>query len=150
MQYVGSDGETYYPKVDTQTIKKGEWVQLSNTDFRIPEDARNIVLYVETAESKNSFYVDDVVGAVAGTVIPGAGKPVEETTEESTEPEIVYEKGDVNNDGVVDVFDLSLAKQGVLSGFKDQAAEKSADLDGDGTVSLTDLIALTKFLHGKA
>ncbi len=150
MQYVGSDGETYYPKVDTQTIKKGEWVQLSNTDFQIPEDARNIVLYVETAESKNSFYVDDVVGAVAGTVIPGAGKPVEETTEESTEPEIVYEKGDVNNDGVVDVFDLSLAKQGVLSGFKDQAPEKSADLDGDGTVSLTDLIALTKFLHGKA
>ena len=41
-----------------------------------------MAIYIESAEKEDedaaysNFYIDDVVGAVEGTVVPGAGKPV--------------------------------------------------------------------------
>ncbi len=52
-------------------------------------------------------------------------------------------RGDVNNDGVIDIFDLGLAKQGILKGN----APAAADVDGNGKAEVTDLILLTKWLH---
>ncbi|MBQ4465855.1 MAG: family 43 glycosylhydrolase, partial [Oscillospiraceae bacterium] len=42
LQYDGADGEAHYDKVDTQTVPKGEWVQLSNPSYLIPEGAKNL------------------------------------------------------------------------------------------------------------
>ena len=56
--------------------------------------------------------------------------------------------GDVNADGVIDVFDLALAKRGIIKGFPDAAAEQAADVDRSGKAEVADLIAVTKFLHG--
>ncbi|MCR5718086.1 MAG: carbohydrate-binding protein, partial [Oscillospiraceae bacterium] len=64
-----------------------------------------------------------------------------------TEPEMEVTPGDVNADDSVDVFDLGLAKYGVLKGFTDKAAEKAADFNKDGKADLLDLIGMTKFLH---
>ena len=140
LQYTGSDGEVHYDKIDTQTVAKGEWVQLSNQSYTLPEGASEMIMYVETAEDSDDFYVDDVIGAVDKTEIKGAGKSVSHA--------IV--QGDVNGDGVIDVFDLGLAKRGMLSKFSNKSDEKCADIDGDGTVTVKDIIALTKYIHGIA
>ena len=72
LQYTGSDGEPHYSQIAAATAVKGEWVQLANTNYKIPEDATDMLLYIETAESTNNFYIDEAIGAVAGTKIDGA------------------------------------------------------------------------------
>ena len=58
-----------------------------------------------------------------------------------------YIPGDLNADGVVDVFDLGIGKRVVLAG-QDNAA---LDVDADDSCDVTDLVLLGKFLHtGKA
>ncbi|SFC79218.1 endo-1,4-beta-xylanase [Ruminococcus albus] len=74
MQYDDASGTTNYTKIATETVKKGEWTQLANTNFKIPSDASNMQIYVETDSSTTSFYVDEVIGAVAGTGIKGPEK----------------------------------------------------------------------------
>ena len=74
MQYTDASGTTNYTKIATETVKKGEWTQLANTNFKIPSDASNMQIYVETDSSTTSFYVDEVIGAVAGTGIKGPEK----------------------------------------------------------------------------
>ena len=139
LQYKGSDGETYYDSIAEATAVKGEWVQLANQEYTIPDGATNLVVYLETAESKNSFYADDIIGAVAHTEIAGAGvgnaRPVT--------------CGDINNDGEMDVFDLALAKRGIVSGFADIFTEMSADVDKSRKVTVSDIILLQKYILGE-
>ena len=77
LQYDGSDGTTHYDKIATETVKKGEWTQLANTNYKLPDGASNMQIYVETDSSTTSFYVDEVIGAVAGTGIKGPEKSSE-------------------------------------------------------------------------
>ncbi len=74
LQYDNSEGKTEYAKIATETISKGEWVQLANKNYKLPEGASNMIIYVETDDSTTSFYVDEVIGAVAGTTIIGPEK----------------------------------------------------------------------------
>ena len=89
LAYTDANGEAQYATVAEGTAVKGEWVQLANKNYQIPEDATNMVLYVETAESTNNFYLDEAIGAVGGTSIIGAGE---------SKP---FHLGDVNADGVI-------------------------------------------------
>ncbi|MBR7085176.1 MAG: carbohydrate binding domain-containing protein, partial [Oscillospiraceae bacterium] len=136
LQYDGADGQTHYDKVDTAAALKGEWLQLSNTDFTIPEGAENLVLYVETDNSTNSFYLDDAVGAAAGTTIQGAGKSKVRAALQ----------GDINGDSIVNIYDWILAKRGLLYGFQNALDEKSADIDGNGKAEVADLLSIQKFI----
>ena len=138
LQYDGTDGEAHYDKIATGTAAKGEWIQLINTKFKIPAGAKNLVLYVETDSSKNNFYVDDVIGAEAGTEIKGAGKGSARTVIQ----------GDVNGDEKINIYDWILAKKGLLKSFANQFDEKAADVNQDGTVTTEDIILLQKYLKG--
>ena len=59
------NGQTDYAEVAAAEAAKGEWVTLSNPEFTIPDGATGMLLYVETANGKADFYVDDAYGAVA-------------------------------------------------------------------------------------
>ena len=59
-----------------------------------------------------------------------------------------FVRGDLDRDGVVDTFDRALLQRGLL-GSLDRADEAIADLNGDGHATVSDLVTLTKFLHGK-
>ena len=142
IQYTGSDGETHYAKIDTGTVDKGKWMQLSNTNYKIPSDATDVVIYFETPDTTTSFYVDEVIAAKAGTQIAGAGKPKSKNTKQT------YLKGDVDGDSVMDVYDLGLAKRGLVKGFDNKVAERCADIDESGTVEVNDIIQLSKYLLG--
>ena len=69
LQYTDGTGTKNYPKIAEASAKKDEWTHLENNSFTIPDDASEIELYVETKESKCSFYLDEVVGAAVGTEI---------------------------------------------------------------------------------
>ena len=134
LQYEDGTDEVKYDKIAiVDSVPKGEWVQLSNTGYRIPENATNMQMYVETAEDNYSFWVDEAVGAVAGTVIDG---PKAEK----------YIKGDLNGDGVVDSFDLCRMRKAAVEGSAERFG--AADINGDRTIDGTDLELLSKFLTG--
>ncbi len=136
LQYVDGNGDTNYATIAETMAFKGEWAQLSNTNFIIPSDAENMYLYVETADSTNSFYLDEAIVAVAGTGILGAGSN-----------KLVL--GDINYDGKIDCYDLILARQGIIGGFDSSAAKAAADVDQNGVYDENDLVLLQNFLLSK-
>ena len=137
LQYTDANGDTQYDTIAEGTAIQGEWMQLANKNYTIPADATNLQIYVETKDSTNNFYLDEVIGAVGGTSILGAGEA----------PTLTL--GDVNADGVINVLDLSLAKHGVSSGFSGNAAKLAADVDQNGIVDAADVKMLQDYLLGR-
>jgi hypothetical protein len=57
--------------------------------------------------------------------------------------------GDVNNDGVVDIFDAVALRKAILFDEYGETINKYfADLNKDGEISVGDLVRLNRFLHG--
>ncbi|MCI5845615.1 MAG: alpha/beta hydrolase-fold protein, partial [Oscillospiraceae bacterium] len=134
LQYTDANGDTQYQTIAKGTAIKGEWVQLANKNYKIPEDATNMQIYIETAETTNNFYVDEVIGAVGGTTILGAGES----------KNIIL--GDLNFDGVINAVDLCLLKRHYAGTFPDSASKIAADVDQSGKVDATDVKLLQDFL----
>ena len=139
LQYVDGSGKTNYSTIAEGTGVKGEWMQLANTNYKIPEDATDMKLYIETAETTNNFYIDEVIGAVAGTGIQGAGQPKVRK----------LLKGDVDCDGRITAFDLAEARSGISDGFVDDIAKRAADVDGSLKTNINDIVLLSEYLLGK-
>lgn len=137
LQYTDANGDTQYDTIAEGTAIQGEWMQLANKNYKIPEGATNLQIYVETKDSTNNFYLDEVIGAVGGTGILGAGEA----------PTLTL--GDVNADGVINVLDLSLAKHGVSSGFSGNVAKLAADVDQNRIVDAADVKMLQDYLLGR-
>ena len=136
LEYKDSSGETQYDKIATETVSKGDWVQLANTSYKIPAGATNMSFYVETDTSTNDFYVDEVIIAPKGKAIDG--------------PKAVNVKlGDLNGDDIINAADLSIAKNGMSKGFASDKIKKAADIDGSGTVDSTDIGWYVDYLLGK-
>ncbi len=144
LQYNDANGEPVYKKIDTKTVPKGEWTQLSNTGFTIPEGAKNCYIYVETeGDDGIDFYVDDIAAAVSGTVIAGAGSP-----------DVSVIPGDLNFDGIINVFDMIIARKTYVSkfstGINDKKLLKAADVDGNGDYTIADMVQIANFLLGRS
>jgi len=134
LQYTDANGDTQYSTVAEATGVKGEWVQLANTNYTIPSDASNMQLYLETADTTNNFYIDEAIGAVAGTVISGAGQAG------------TVLLGDVDCDGKITAKDLTAMKRGLANGFSGTIAKLNADVDQSGTTDLSDAVLLFRYL----
>lgn len=136
MQYDDANGDTHYEKIATVYPLKGEWAQLSNTSFRIPEGAENVNIYVETDKSTCDFYIDDLKIAKAGTVINGAVGGV-------------YMPGDVNMDGDVNSLDLVRARKIIIAQNNGGASNMNADVDKSSQFEVNDIVLLQRYLIGK-
>ena len=136
LEYTDSAGEPQYSTIAEAKAVKGQWTQLINTEYTIPEDATNMRLYIETADSTNNFYVDEVIGAVAGTNVEGP------------EP-VSFIIGDVNSDGMIDSFDVAAARKGISGGFADTISGLAADVDQNGTADGDDLAQIQDFVLGR-
>ncbi len=135
LQYTDGNGDPQYSTIAEATAVKGEWVQLANTNYKIPEDAANMQLYIETADSTTNFYIDEAIGAVAGTVIEGP-------------EEITFILGDVNFDGGIDMLDMAAMREGIINGFDKDIALRAADVDRDGEFTVADMVLERSFLTG--
>lgn len=132
------NGETNYDTIAAATGAKGEWVQLANTAYTIPAGATGLLLYVETADSTNSFYMDEAIGAVKGTKID-AGLPDQPDT-----PTM----GDVDGSGTVDAKDMKTLQNYLIRKTSTLANAEAADLDGNGVINAMDLALLKRSLLG--
>lgn len=137
LQYVDGNGDTQYTKIAESTAIKGEWVQLANSNFKIPSDATNMYLYIETADSTNDFYLDETIGAVGGTGILGAGSSKGIA-------------GDVNADGVFNISDAVLLQKWLL-GMPDitLANWKAGDLCADERLDVFDFCLMKSKLSAE-
>ena len=136
LQYTDAAGETQYSSIAEAKAVRGQWTQLINTEYTIPEDATNMQLYIETADSSNNFYVDEVIGAVAGTKVEG--------------PEAVsLIIGDVNSDGIIDSFDMASARKEISGTFANSISQLAADVDQNGTADDEDLVQLQDYILGR-
>ena len=137
LQYENGSGETQYDKIAKVEVPKGEWVQLYNPSYKIPDNAYDMHFYVETAEGTDSFYVDETIGGVAGLDIDGP-KPAK----------II--PGDINGDEVINSLDMVAARK-ALTGkeFSSSAAKKAADVNGDGDFTVADALLIQQFILGK-
>lgn len=136
LQYTDANGDTKYDTIAEATAIQGEWVQLANKNYQIPSGASDMQIYIETADSTNNFYIDEVIGAVAGTSITGAG------------PSKNVILGDINSDGRVNGLDMVLARNGIISGFTDSVQKVAADVDQNGEYLITDTVLIQKFILG--
>jgi hypothetical protein len=58
-------------------------------------------------------------------------------------------KGDVNNNGRIDLVDVALMLPVVTGLFGDEDTIKRSDVDDDGSVSTSDIPVLMKHLNGE-
>lgn len=137
LQYTDVDGKTRYSTIAEATAIKGEWVQMANKNYKIPPDASDLNVYIETAETTNNFYIDEFIAAIGGTSILGAGES----------KNIII--GDVNCDGVIDSFDIVMTRKGIINGFSDSASKLAADADQSSIVDVADLVLIQSFVLGK-
>lgn len=164
LQYTNKDNETKYMNIATATTANGNYVQLANPSFTLPEGS-GFIIYVETEGSTDNFYIDEAIGAVEGTVISGPA-PVDavttttttptETTAATSEPADTttavkpFLYGDANDDGEVNVADATLIMQAAAAPSEYSVISKEqADVTGgsDG-VTAADALAIQKFLVG--
>ena len=52
LQYTAADGETYYDEIASASVEAGQWTQLANNNYLIPEDASSMQIYVETIDTQ--------------------------------------------------------------------------------------------------
>ncbi len=136
VQYKDSAGETQYGHIANGTTVAGKYVQLANTNYTLPAGASDFILYVETEKGSDNFYIDEAIVAVKGTKIDGP-----------SETKLVY--GDINFDGRIDVFDVILARRGLINGYTDSAAKLAADVDKNGKIETADLVQISNFVLGR-
>lgn len=137
LQYNDADGETHYEKIAKGSAMGGDWIQLSNTNYKIPDGADDMYFYVETESGTSDFYIDEAIGAVKGTVIKGAGDAKK------------VRLGDVNCDGVVDAFDMVAARRGVINGFTSDQSRINCDVDRNGEAVIADVVLIQEYILGK-
>jgi len=59
-----------------------------------------------------------------------------------------FTAGDLNDDGIVNIYDLILAKKLLISGNGTEHQQHAANVTGSGAFSTADIVSLTKYLHG--
>jgi glucuronoarabinoxylan endo-1,4-beta-xylanase len=136
LEYKDASGETQYDKIATETVSKGDWVQLANSSYKIPSGATNMQIYIETDSGTGDFLVDEVIIAPKGKEIDGPKA-------------VVVKLGDLDGDGVINSADLSIAKAGASKSFASDKIKQAADINGDGNVDKTDLAWYVEYILGK-
>ncbi|HOM02800.1 MAG TPA: endo-1,4-beta-xylanase, partial [Acetivibrio sp.] len=132
LQYVDANGEARYDTIDMKDALPNQWVHLYNPQYTIPADATDMYVYVETADDTINFYIDEAIGAVAGTAIEGPKQ---------------VKVGDVNLDGSINSTDLTMLKRGVLKSLTlSEQSQLAADVDQNGKVNSTDISILSRYL----
>ncbi len=135
LQY--KDGtETKYDHLATVDSIPDGFVQLANKNYKIPDGATDLSLYVETVSGTGDLIIDDVIAASAGTEISivGVAPPV---------------LGDITRDGVIDALDVAVSRDGLINGISDKTAAKLADVDKNKKFETADLVLLQEYVLGK-
>ena len=131
VQYSTGSGDEYDTFAE-KSVSSGTWTTISASKYTV-KDGSSPILYIETASDTCDFYVDEIVVKKS----EGVAQPAN------------YKLGDVDGNGVINVTDLTLAKNGMMNSFANNTQKKMADVDYSGTVDKTDIEWFVQYLLGK-
>ena len=154
LQTSTGSGGWYYVLSDNVNNKR-------NVLFYTYDDIINVLnTNNDSLDKVNNFYVSahsgdaTIYGLYAvpvGSENPGQTEP---STEESTEQPVEIIAGDMDGNEIINVYDLILMKRRYIaldasgpSGIPPHACVE--DVDGDGRLTITDIVTLAKFLTGQ-
>jgi hypothetical protein len=138
-QYLDENGQYQFENVAEVKAYTGVWTDLSNTCYKIPENARDFSFFIETHDYVGDFYVDSAYTALDG---------VEAYARFAPEP-VPALRGDINCDGLIDVFDLASFRKGLLGMISGKGkAPANSDINEDGMINVADLVCLQRYLLG--
>ena len=66
----------------------------------------------------------------------------------SAGPPVGSKKGDVNEDGSVDLKDVTILRRHLAGGWNVKINEYNSDVNGDGSIDLKDVTILRRYLAG--
>ena len=139
MEYTDADGCIQREILAEASAPTGKWTELFNTSFAIPESASDFSFFIETPDYTGDFYVDDAYEALENV------EPFAKVTAENAYPQ----NGDLNRDGVIDVFDLSALRRAIIRlVMNNNEPPANSDANGDGIVNVADLVYLQRYLLG--
>lgn len=138
------------------------------TDYRITTLMHDPQYRMQTACEQSgynqpphtSFYLgsDQPLPERPAVTVLGAEQPSSETPQPNTEPtETNYHTGqcedfilgDLNHDGIVNIYDFILMKKEIQKPLLTRSDRYRADINADGKISMEDVGEMQKFLHHK-
>ena len=153
---------TVYLGIDTRAEGNAAWLSdWTKTDLIMTDDGNPNVtynIYKKDAKSGQKVTLGAVNMNTAVNYIVAATEYNENTVTEPTAPittepvtttpkdtsdDFIY--GDLNYDGRVDVFDMVLMRQELVSDKLDRSTKRRADVDADGKVGVADAVQLQSF-----
>ncbi|MBR1592055.1 MAG: hypothetical protein IJ666_03480 [Ruminococcus sp.] len=64
--------------------------------------------------------------------------------------EIIFTRGDITGDDTTDVFDLIALRKAVIDGIDGERENLACDVNADGKINISDLVALSNYIMGKS
>lgn len=152
------DGNTYLLDVDGGATGNGTKIGIyTNTNhdaqlFKLSDNGDGTVR-IHTKVTKDA----SVIGVTGGSTDDGASViewEIDNTANQnwrlikvqSATASTTYLHGDMNGDGVLNAIDITLFKRSLTFGFGDAAAEQASDLNSDDSISVADIVLLSKYV----
>ena len=156
-------GTQDWMEIASSSAKSGEWTKLENTKFTVPTGATGMTVYIEAPKSLTDIWLDSFkisesgkassVKTGGGTVDGKSNTPSDDpVTTTPSNPSGSGIRGDFNSDKRVDTFDLVTARKALvatMSGSANAVSLDIADLDGNASFAVNDIVLLSKFLLGQ-
>lgn len=139
LEYTNSDGDTTWDEIASGTTASGEWIQLANPNYKLPSGSNYKIIVETTDDTLEDFYIDEAIGAVAGTQIDGPGQP-------DIKPALL---GDADMDGKITAFDFVIARKAYLGEITDKSVLRNLDVDQSGKIEVNDIVLLHSFIIGR-
>ena len=141
LRYISPGGTLQSITIAKAEAEQDEWTELANEHFKvdIPQGSRDLTLAVQTTRKTCDIYIDNAYAAADGT------KPLS-SINAAPASEL---PGDINLDGVIDVFDLIPLRRAILEMIANNVpAPANSDINNDGDVNVADLVCLQRFILG--
>lgn len=113
----------------------GEWTTFTCPGITLPEFSGTVPKVVVTAGADEAVYIDNFII-----------KRVRDDAEYELSDKL---PGDLNGDGVVNVFDVVLCRAELCKMLEGEEYSNAADVNRDGEVSVSDLILISGYTMGK-
>ena len=147
LQYTDAAGETKYARIASASAAKGNYVQLANPSFKLPDGGKNFKIYVETEGDTDNFYIDEAIGAVKGTAIEGP-PVVTTTTTTTTTTKATTTKATTTTTKATTATSASATTTATTTVITEKPPVNTGDINADGKVNLADVVLLQKWLLG--
>lgn len=146
--YIAGKDITAFVGLDTRVEPVPSWLgDWTKTDMTLVDDGNPVVTYqIYMKDYKSGDKV--TLGAVnMANAVNYVAMAKEYDPNAFTNP-IEFIHGDINDDKVVNCFDMVLMRRALITPLTDEREKLSADMNDDGKIAIEDAVLLQKFLLG--